>query len=421
MARPVWVAVFAVVAGCWSPPPAHPSAALPSSDRPACTPELRTELEPTTTGRLLLDGRDLHLPVDQEEGKSDGAAVVYPDGSDSVLLAWTTHGHYGRPNGTDTLYRVDCRARTATAVAHLDGADFGHSARTRDGAAIYFSALGGVRALDVATRQIRRVTQPVELHDCGDRGPALGSDGVTEVPRIALDAVDSLADDDGVLIYEDGDNCGFEGDWTGTTYYLDHPERPGGQPYLPTPVGPIAADAGGALYAITAGVVWRTLDRGDHWQRVDLPAATTGDDAPSELFADAHRAGHVLVVTTTPGPGPFLLTSRLLATRDGGRTWTELDVPPYDNAFQLQIALRDDDLDHPRAWGNAHRDDGSTGDVAWEWSASDAWTELDPAPAPPAASPAHAVRLGDTTFTPSDNGLLRRRANQAKPDALFPK
>nr|HEX4312421.1 hypothetical protein [Kofleriaceae bacterium] len=405
--------------GCWSEP-VHPTvapgAAAGPPATPACTPQLTVVTEPEFRKRIVLAGSELRIAVDSDDGKTDGATVVYPETASSVLFSWTSWGPYGRPAGGDTLYRVDCASKALTVVARVAGADFGHSARTRDGRTIYYSAIGGVWGLDLATRTQHRVTPSVTLATCGDREVPTDDAG-SAAPWIALSAVRQLIDDDATLIYEDGDNCGFEGDWDSTVHYVDHPERTGGTPYTPRPVGPVVADAGGALYAVMDAVVWRSADRGDHWQRAALPGG--GGDAPTEVVADDQHPGYLAALTTVPGD-PFRLAQRFAVTRDGGRTWTVLPSPPLAATEHVDIGLGDGSLDQLRVWGSQVVANGSLDDAAWQWGGDPAdWQLLDPTPPRPAAAPPSPVLAG-IRFAASPHGLLRYRPGNSKPTRVFP-
>jgi hypothetical protein len=434
--------VFAVLAasGCYRSPshPGQPAARA----KPACSPTVKIQIEPegaTTTAQALLDGTDLKLDVDHEDGKTDGEALVYPYTAHSVLFSWTAHGRYGRPNGGSTLYEVDCVAKTATPFFKGGNADFGHSELTGDGKTIYFSAIGGLQALDLATKKTRQVTPRVELTVCGDRPDSVDEHG-DPVPRIALAAVRKLAEDDTVLIYEDGDGCGLEGDWEGVTMYLDDPDKPGGTPYPPRPVSAVEVDAGGSVWASTSGgcadvALWKSTDRGDHWKRVALPkpesrdadqGASDSEGGPYVILADARRAGFVMIATSRCfGPG-FSVVRRLLVTRDGGAKWDALELPWSNDAAvsEAEIALEGGTLDHPIAWGHDREDPEKT--VAWRWKqesddpedSSMLWELIEEPP----ARPKHAsdrARLRDEVFEVSPHGLLRHRGNE-KPTKLFP-
>ena len=193
---------------------------------PACGADIVVEgTSSDFKAKLMVGGVDTGLDASPDyQHWKDAHAEVWARDAKTILLAWGMPGHRGAPDGSDALYEIDCAAPAKPRVfARFDGANFGATALASDGRTLYVSGFGGVHALDLVTKQLRVVTEAPKATKCEDR-----------VERLT-DTVKKLDERADVLEIERGGPCGFEGDWTAKTYYVDHPAKPRGQPTTKRP------------------------------------------------------------------------------------------------------------------------------------------------------------------------------------------
>jgi hypothetical protein len=342
-------------------------------------------------GHLTIGNAPTAIAVDD----ASAHAVTYPSPRPGhILMSWALDPEADQPpSGSTDIHDVDCTTRAVTPLAHYDSADFGHGAV--DGRTLYFTDLGGVGALDVATGQVRAIT----------RAPATTCDGSV------LDVVVALHD--GALDLHRFD-CGA----AGQDFVLDHAAA-GGEPRAVHPIASLAVEAGGAVWAggmpCRSPQLWRSIDHGEHWKAIALPEEAGG---PIAIIADKARVGLVVVETASCIEPPAVIGGRLYITRDLGRDW-ELIAPPDDatlvedgTAQHLSVASRDGTIDSLAI--SADTIDGS--DALATWVSDDAgktWIRMgkaQPAPAAPAE-----VRDGAWAYRPSPDGVLRTRAGRGLP------
>jgi len=384
---------------CWS-------SSTPSVETPVVTAKPAMKLACSVTlADLGLDEE----PTD-EQGEP-GTVAAFPYTPTSVLAAVELHGHYGAPGGTSTLYEVDCASRTARVMLTEEGALFAHGAMTADASTLFYTGDPGIKALDLATKRRRTVTKPPVAESCWEMDETQLRDVVTK-----------LLDGDEVLAFTRGGPCGFEGDWEAERLFLDHPRTPGGKPRDAKPVGEVAVDAGGALWASRDACrtpeLYRSTDRGDHWTKIALPEDAPG--SPMAILPDATRPGFVAVVASSCD-APDLVTGELFVTRDGGRSWMHVALPDVETDYgmeghqELRVTLGGGSVDKLTIWSGDSDDP-----VAWrsvkplvavDAADESVWKLVDPTPKLPPPQP-KLVKIGDATFTTSDDGLLRTRGSE---------
>jgi hypothetical protein len=410
------VAGLVFVVGCsGSAKPVGPKVLRPA----ACTPEVKSDRD---AGKATLSVGGVEVAAIEPEHPEGVKAVVYPYGWRSVLVTWTAPGHYGGFDGGSELWEVDCDApKEKKTFLAIEGANFGASAMTRDGKTLYFSGPTYVRALDVATKQVRVVSRPGKVASCwmGDEFQL-------------ADTITRFDEDEDVLELSRGGPCGFEGDYEGSLVYLDHPSDPKGERPA-SPVLAIAVDASGAWWASAAGALWQSTDAGATWRKLPLVADGAG---PASIHLDPKRPGHLVVVTAATGEHGFDTGGFAHASRDGGATWSRLALPPdldigwtdpdktegehHPLGLVLQVRTSTDDL---VLWGpekTGADGDGERPPVAWETAdGGKSWKRIASPSAPPDV-PQQATAKGVTLKTSSD-GLLVIAPGATRPKRIYPK
>jgi len=247
--------------------------------------------------------------------------------------------------GDNQLWLVDCKR-----TPHVKQLIASPSATVRDGRlapdghTFLYATGDGIAALDLttqATRDIYKTPAEPAPNFCA----MLATSGSPAAQPRARDDIRSFADD-GALIIERRWGCHYPDayeyrlvGWDSAQPKL-HPARP---------IYDVAADARGTLFIGDGKGLWRSIDRGANWKWMPIKG---GDGAAADIFADAKRAGH-LVVRTAKGtaisegergsdfPGP------VLRTRDGGATWTTIALPeaPMSGAVYA-LSVLDGNVDH---------------------------------------------------------------------------
>jgi photosystem II stability/assembly factor-like uncharacterized protein len=145
----------------------------------------------------------------------------------------------------------------------------------------------------------------------------------------------------------------------------------------------VASD--GTLYAGGSGEIFRSVDRGDSWSPLDLPA-------PAGLLAvDPQRPLHLYAASADAGG------SHLLLSEDGGVTWRLLGTTP-DAIFSLAF----DPLDADVLYGIDVVDRGIVRSVDGGMS----WAKVGFA-GPPGFLPAQVVAGRGALYVPTDEGVYR--------------
>jgi hypothetical protein len=240
-------------------------------------------------------------PFDSQSGAT---LAVYPLSDHAVLVApharleiWTVVG------SSPTLWRVDCdAAEPFSPFVTIADADFGWSALSADGRTLYFSR-GGIVALDLQSKQTTELTDPRVL-------PPQKPCWMEDAP--VSDLAVELLDPDTLLVYR-GAGCGFESDWEARQHALDL--RSGSATIVRPlhPIGAVAVDGQGRLWmgdGVTCespgvvdpaarGAVWRSLDEGVSYDRIELvpKGAYYGPPTPVAQIVVGADAGDVLLRT----------------------------------------------------------------------------------------------------------------------------
>ncbi|MEZ4474409.1 MAG: hypothetical protein R3F60_27205 [bacterium] len=338
--------------------------------------------------------------------------MVWPGGPGRILVAedegWT-NGTHCVPQVDGRVVRVDCASGAEEVVVVRPGADFGNAALSPLGRSLYFTGAAGVERLDVRTLKVAGVTRRPERM-CAD---ALDEGAHVKVQE--RDVVVGFLPLSARLRILRGHACpGIDcssGGWYGEPLDLDlQGARAVAQPA--SPLTGLARTSDGALWAAGGrdcdmsedcgtGFVWRAT-AGDVFQRIAVPTRGT----PRAIFADAHAPGALLVQAPRVGNGradPW--GGALVATRDGGLTWTEVPLPLGEDVPR-NIELVGGHLDHLRI----HQ--GYDGQA---WETLDGGAHWRPASKPPMPTPeAKVVEAEGVRYEATWGGLLRTEGGQTR-------
>lgn len=335
---------------------------------------------------------------------------VYPAGASAVLVAYAARTEHG-PTGSATLWRVACKAGAPEPIAHVEGADFGHSTLSPDGRTLLFTGPDGVFALDLTTRKTRRLTQAAldycQRNQIGTR-----------------DVVGGFVAPE-TLSFERG--CGYEHEWHATAMLMRDPlSRRASIAPAPIPFQSIATDAGGGLWladgvcgdASTYGRVLVSRDQGDHWQRV--PIKMFADAPVREILTDATKPNSILVFSFGCASDAHQDPGWVYAS-DDAKAFRPIKVPPGINASDdapaseqdpvLGVIAPDRDLRHLLLYGGNGDVAGVSGGAVAVWESRDGgqhWKRLDNVKSVPTQG-AQTATIGDARFTIRADGLYRQR------------
>jgi hypothetical protein len=285
---------------------------------PACAVSMEPSQDRTL--RVKVAGRPLVLtPFDDD---SPEALRVYPDGPNAVLVAYVGHTQ-NSPHGSATLWGVACASGAAETFAHMEAADFGHAALSADRKTLFFSGPDGVFALDLASRQARRLTTAASAQCLKANFPA-------------VDVVVGL-DRNGAVDFERG--CGYEFEWHASAMVLHDPGLPrmrvASKPSPPRPAAvAVAIGAGGWIWLADGrcddraalGRVTVSSDEGQHWRAIQIKM--WAPQPVRYLIGDATRPGSALVFTASCGSDAHLDPAWVYLTEDGGNSFSPIGVPP---------------------------------------------------------------------------------------------
>ena len=368
----------------------------PPLPKPACVATL-------ADGHLAIDGKPTQAEVSTD---ADSKLVSWPHAG-GLVVSWTTNAPETTPAGSEDVYTLDCGSHAASLLAHVDGADFGHAAA--DATTLYFTGPDGVAALDLATRQVRPVTHPAPSVECsGDEAKQ-------------LDVVTALHDD--ALDFDRYPGCAAFLFGAQMPYRLVHPSK-GGEPRPVRPIGTVAVEAGGAIWAATpacqALVLWRSIDHGEHWARSQLPDDTTGGAVA--IVADHAHVGQVVVEASyCLDPAQGIAGGRLYATRNAGHEWTPLGMPEDMQQLEdgvgsrLMLASRDGSVDALVITGDST--EGTTELASWlSTDGGKTWLRMPRPKGAPVMST--EARDGAWTYKTSPDGLVR--VHDGKTETFYP-
>jgi hypothetical protein len=268
---------------------------------------------------------------------------VYPADATSVLVAAAyTESATHEPRGSSFLWRVPCDSATPPVkVAHIEHADFGHSALAADGRMLFYTGVDGVFSLDLHSWKSRRVTRPTFPY-------------CTESSVDARDVVIERTAD-GSLLLDRG--CSYEWEWHSQSVLLRRPES--AKPVIaPAPrprLASVAIDAGGGIWLSdgqcddrrTYNSVLHSTDHGEHWGRVPVKrdAKIPFVDQPvRQVIADNKNPKLLLVFTLScDHGGQHTEPAWIYVTEDGGTTFRPVGVPPgIPNAANSQPGFESD-------------------------------------------------------------------------------
>jgi hypothetical protein len=396
---------FAVLAGAAADAASRDGSKMPptAAESPACA----VSMVPSEDRMLRVNvaGRPLVLtPFDND---SPEALRVYPDGPDAVLVAYVGHTQ-NTPYGSATLWRVACASGAAEIFAHMEAADFGHAALSADRKTLFFSGPDGVFALDLASRQSRRLTTAASVQ-------------CLKADFSAVDVVVGL-DRNGAVEFERG--CGYEYQWHAIAMVLHDPGLPGmrvaSKPSPPRPVAvAVAIGAGGWIWLAdgrcgdrTMGRVTVSSDGGQHWRAIQIKMLVP--QPVQYLIGDAERPGSALVFTASCGSDAHVDPAWIYLTEDGGNSFSPIAVPPgiaaddqgrpasEQDPIQAVVAP-DGTFSQLILYGESTK---VLGNQVGHWMSHDhgrTWEVLPPVAAPPQLNPAEAA------LPASGNGVSIRK------------
>ncbi len=399
--------------------------ATPAAPAKAVAPACEATIAPT--GEVQIKGKPAGITLAADaEGRRGGVRVFASATPDVVLVAVQPQWHViGGATPDGKLWEVPCEAPgDKKPFMEVAGADFGNAAQSRDGALLFFTSPQGIGMLDLATRQWQPITDPPEVPK--------GCQAAQDKPLKSVDVVTSRAVTGNKLVFERGGPCGKGGAWIAQELHLIRPDQPSKREIrAPQPVSAVAIDAGGEVWIgdagrcdvpgvndpQTHGVAWVSKDGGQSWEKRPIQeggkAALT---APRNLFADAKTPGRVLAYTARCALPDKAIGGSLYQTRDAGKTWKKIALPPEIPAtaegqglHAVEVAA--DDLDRIVVWGLPHK----------RWETADGgktWNEIGPGRLPRGLS--RLAQNDRWIFRVSSNGLLRKDIGSKRLLRVFP-
>ena len=263
-----------------------------------------------------------------------------------------------------------------------------------------------MRALDLATKQIRPITHAPVVAECeAEQAPSL--DVVT-------------AAHGGTLEFDRYPHCYAYVTDMETHMRIEHA---GGEARPVRAIDTVAVEAGGAVWAggpqCHRGLLWRSIDHGARWTAVPLPDDTLG---PVAIVTDRAHVGRLVVETSSCDESHVLAGGRLFATHNAGRDWEPLPMPDDMGAIDdgvgmhLRVSSRDGSIGELVITG----DSAENPDQLASWQSSDggkSWLRLPAAKVSPLVMPLvmpHEARDGAWTFRTSADGVVRVRDGRSE-------
>jgi hypothetical protein len=390
-----------------------------AAPRPTISLACKVALVPSPKNlRVKVGNRELSLtPVE----KPPQDLRVYPATKDAVLVAYSGHDANG-PYGSAVLWRVPCKAGEPEVVASIEHADFGHAAPAKNGRTLFFTGADGAFALDLASYQAQRLTQPKREVCQNNQLPTRDVVG---------DFVDART-----LAIERG--CGFEFEWHALPVLLRDPGTPKmKEEAIPRPPpSSVAVGADGMLWLAdgsckeskTYGRVMVSSDRGEHWRQV--PVKMPEPQPVRQVIADRSKPGAALVFTSSCGSAAHVVPGWVYLTQDAGKTFRPFTVPsgipagedggPAAEQDPIQaVTAIDGSLTRVVLFGESQQVEANK---TARWETRDrgrTWKDLPPVAAAPKVSPP-TISTGDAELDIRKDGLYRTRKGEA-PVRIYPR
>ncbi len=350
--------------------------------------------------------------------------------ADGTLLVGIGHGlaHHdysdAAAGSSHILWRLDCKApRQPPTRFHVEGgADFGHSVVTPDGESLIFWSQQGVSRLSLVDKRIEHLIDRPPLdpkwadifeEDVGvsrrliipESLVAGGLSVLVGTPPVGSHGSFDLAP--WIVDYEDPLKRNNPHTWEGHVGIASVVEGRDGVVWL--------GDAGPCALAnspSSAGSVWRSKDRGLTFESVALERAKDNDRWPtavSEIIVDPRDGKRLLVRTAVCQANlsdPF--GGQVYQTRDGGRTWSRLELDTLlgdDSGGSVdRLWSVDGTLDHLRMARHKSDEDVSSPQSWIVWESRDkglTWVSVEGGVVPPAIRNGEKIVLSARAKSPA--------------------